>query len=44
VKILSKYNNALLNAPYKTKMATAGFTYFIADCIAQKEIEKKRFK
>jgi len=41
VKILSKYNNALLKSPYKTKMMTAGFTYFLADCIAQKKIEKK---
>jgi len=41
VNILSKYNRSLLNSPYKTKMATAGVTYFIADCIAQKKIEKK---
>lgn len=41
LNILSKYNRALLNTPYKTKMATAGFTYFLADCIAQKKIEKK---
>jgi len=41
VKILSRYNNALRKSPYKTKMLTAGFTYFVADCIAQKKIEKK---
>lgn len=39
--ILSRYNNSLLRSPYKTKMATAGFTYFLADCICQNYIEKK---
>lgn len=41
VSILNKYNRALLSSPYKTKMATAGFTYFLADCICQTKIEKK---
>jgi len=40
--ILSKYNKALINSPYKTKMATAGFTYFLADSICQNYIEKKQ--
>lgn len=41
---LGRYNNALLNSPYKTKMATAGLTYFIADCICQSKVEKKDFQ
>src|SRR4051812_10021402 len=44
VSLLSKYNNALQRAPYKTKMATTGFAYFLADCIAQRKIEKKELK
>jgi len=40
-KILGKYNTSLLNSPYKTKMATAGFTYCLADYICQSRIEKK---
>lgn len=39
--LLSRYNQSLLKNPYKTKMATAGFTYFIADTICQTKIEKK---
>jgi len=39
--LLRRYNGALLKSPYKTKMATAGFTYFLADCICQNHIEKK---
>jgi protein Mpv17 len=42
--ILGRYNKALLNSPYKTKMATAGFTYMIADCICQAKVEKKDFQ
>lgn len=42
--VLSKYNSALLKSPYRTKMATAGFTYFLADCICQKYIEKNENK
>lgn len=41
---LSKYNNALMRSPYKTKMATAGFTYFLADVICQNYIESKNQK
>jgi len=41
---LSKYNTSLLKSPYKTKMATAGFTYFLADCICQDLIEKQEVK
>jgi len=37
---LKKYNNSLLKSPYKTKMATAGFTYFLADYLCQTKIEK----
>ena len=40
-KILGKYNTSLINSPYKTKMATAGFTYCLADYICQSHIEKK---
>jgi len=39
--LLSKYTSNLIHSPYKTKMATAGFTYFLADCICQGYIEKK---
>jgi hypothetical protein len=39
--LLTRYNQALLKAPYKTKMTTAGTTYFIADNICQLLIEKK---
>jgi hypothetical protein len=41
ITLLRRYNNSLLKAPYKTKMATAGTTYFIADNICQRLIEKK---
>jgi len=41
LNLLSKYNRSLLKSPYKTKMATAGFTYFLADNICQRQIEKK---
>jgi protein Mpv17 len=41
MNLLSRYNNSILRAPYKTKMATAGTTYFIADNICQRFIEKK---
>lgn len=44
ISILGRYNKALLNAPYKTKMATAGITYFIADCICQGKVEKKEIQ
>jgi len=40
-RALQKYNQALLKSPYKTKMMTAGTTYFIADNICQHYIEKK---
>jgi len=39
--LLKKYNSSLLTSPYKTKMATAGFTYFLADYICQSHIEKR---
>jgi len=39
--LLSSYNRSLMASPYKTKMATAGFTYFLADCICQDYIEKR---
>lgn len=39
--LLRSYNNSLMTSPYKTKMATAGFTYFLADNICQHHIEKK---
>ena len=39
--ILRKYNNSLMTSPYKSKIATAGFTYFLADSICQRYIEKK---
>lgn len=39
--LLASYNRALLSSPYKTKMTTAGFTYFVADCICQDYIEKR---
>jgi len=39
--LLRKYNAALLKSPYKTKMLTAGTTYFIADNICQRFIEEK---
>jgi len=39
--LLASYNRSLLASPYKTKMATAGFTYFLADCICQDYIEKR---
>lgn len=39
--LLNRYNNSLLASPYKTKMATAGFTYLLADCICQRSIEKR---
>jgi len=39
--LLSRYTSSLIHSPYKTKMATAGFTYFLADCICQGYIEKK---
>lgn len=42
--LLSRYNNALLHSPYKTKMATAGCTYFLADVICQNFIERKASK
>lgn len=42
LNLLNKYNRALLNSPYKTKMATAGCTYFLADTICQNYIEKKK--
>jgi protein Mpv17 len=41
VNLLRGYNKLLLNSPYKTKMTTAGCTYFIADWICQNKIEKK---
>lgn len=41
VRILQRYNQALLKSPYRTKMLTAGTTYFIADNICQRCIEKK---
>jgi len=39
--LLASYNRSLLASPYKTKMTTAGFTYFLADCICQDYIEKR---
>jgi protein Mpv17 len=39
--LLRKYNQALLRSPYKVKMFTAGTTYFLADNICQRYIEKK---
>jgi hypothetical protein len=39
--LLRKYNQALLRSPLKVKMFTAGTTYFIADNICQRFIEKK---
>lgn len=39
--LLKKYNNSLIISPYRTKMATAGFTYFLADYICQSSIEKR---
>lgn len=41
VSIVQKYNNSLIVSPWKTKMATTGFTYLLADGICQKYIEKK---
>ena len=38
---LQKYNNSLLKSPYKTKMITAGCTYFLADYLCQNYIEKR---
>jgi len=42
VTLLNKYTQALIHSPYKTKMATTGFTYFLADYICQSQIEKKQ--
>ena len=39
--ILQKYNQLLIDAPYKTKMVTAGTTYFLGDFVCQNLIEKK---
>lgn len=44
VTLFKKYNSALINSPYKTKMTTLGFTYFLADYISQSHIEKKEAK
>jgi len=41
INLFKKYNQAILRSPYKTKMATAGVTYFLADNICQRFIEKK---
>jgi len=41
INAFNRYNRALLNSPWKTKMATAGTTYFLADCICQEYIERK---
>ena len=38
----NRYNRALLESPYKTKMATAGFAFFVADVICQRFIEHKK--
>ncbi len=42
VTLATKYTNALITSPYKTKMATTGVTYFLADYICQSQIEKKQ--
>lgn len=44
ILLLRSYNTALLKRPYTTKMLTAGTTYFIADNICQRYIEKKETK
>jgi len=41
INLFNRYNSALLRSPYKTKMATAGTTYFLADCICQNYIERR---
>ena len=41
IRVFSRYNRALIESPYKTKMATAGTAFFIADCICQRYVENK---